>query len=309
MRDDELRQELGSLLRPIREAAPPDLPVIRHRLTRLRRRRARSAGMSAVATVAAVAIGVVAVHAATGSAGSNRAAGAIATPDAASPVGNGYMSTTSYTVNSRITSLVVSGEVGSISVTGSQRATTSVTARLYYTTIPPTLIRSLSGSTLTLGYSCPIEVSCGVSFDVQVPRDAAVQAIDGAGGISLSGLAGKIDASDETGAISAANITSGSVTLWTDTGGISASLLAPPTALQANANVGAIDIGLPASDSYRVKTSTDIGGTNVSVPVDRSSKYSITATTGTGAISIVTGSVASAASDGWSGWSGLPIGS
>lgn len=306
MHDDELRQELDSLLRPVREATPPELRVIRHRLTRLRRRRVSATGMSAVATAAAIVIGVVAVHAAAGPPGpagssSPAAASPAVAPGATTgptPMGNGYQSTTSYTVSSGVTSLVVTGELGGISVTGGQRATTSVTATMYYTTTPPTLIRTLSGTTLTLGYSCPRDDSCGVGFDIQVPRTTVVRANESTGGINLSGLAGNISATDQIGAIRAVNLTSGTVSLRTATGGISASFLTPPASLDATVSIGAIAIGLPRDASYNVNASTGIGGTRISVPEDRSARYSITASTGTGGITIVTGAAtASAGSD------------
>jgi hypothetical protein len=302
MHDDELRQELDSLLRPIREVAPPDPSVIRRRLIRLRRRRVRLGGLSAAATAAAVVAGVIAVHTGAGAAGP--AAGA--SPATASPtvvaatssgptrIGNGYQSAASYTVSSAVTSLVVTGDVGGISVTGSQRATTSVSAVLYYTTAPPTLTRTLRGTTLTLGYSCPSNDSCGVSFGIQVPRTTTVRASESTGGIGLTGLAGDITATDQVGAINAMKLTSGTVSLHTSTGGIRASFLTPPASLHATSNLGAVAIGLPGGASYRVNASTGVGATRVSVPVDPSSEYSINASTGTGGVLIVTGDVGQA---------------
>jgi hypothetical protein len=302
MHDDDLRREFGTLLRSVRETAPPELPVIRHRLSRLRRRRVLTAGTSSVLATAAVVLTVVAVH-----------------PGPTAPSGSHSASTgqwwkAPYTVTTPVTTLVVTGNVATITVVGSQRSTTSVSVTMTYSHRAPTVTRQLTGRTLQLGGACPDNENCNVSITVQVPRASAARVTDSVGDISVSGLTGPVIATDDTGNISltslsgpatatdsvgdiyATNMISRRLTLQDDTGDISATMLTPPDSLQAVNSVGAIDIGLPGSASYRVNAPDDGGLTSVSatVPVSASSPYSITADDDTGSVSITTGKAGSA---------------
>ncbi len=81
---------------------------------------------------------------------------------------------TAFTVSARVTAVVINGGSGSIDVTGSSRSTVSVSQRATYSGKPPAVAHVLRGTTLTLSYTCPTELVCGVSYDVQVPAGVAV---------------------------------------------------------------------------------------------------------------------------------------
>src|SRR5947209_683441 len=179
MRDEDLREEFAAWLRPVRAAEPPALPVIRRRL---RRRRARQAagGTAALAAVAGLAV----VLSATASAPRAPAGPPAASPPSGIPVTTtgprpapgGYQASAAYTISAPVSSLVVASELGEVTITGSQRSTVSVTEQIQYSDRPPVMTRTVTGKTLTLGYRCPNESKCAASYDIQVPRDVAVQA-------------------------------------------------------------------------------------------------------------------------------------
>jgi hypothetical protein len=197
-----------------------------------------------------------------------------------------HKATTVYQISSPVSTVVVISHIGDVTISGSGRTGTSVTEQAAYSRTAPTTTRVVSGKTLTITYSCPVELVCGVAYVVQVPRGVAVQATAGAGAIRLSGLAGNVTAKAGVGFIDAAGLTGSSVSLNTGAGGITAAFSAAPHAVQATARVGAIIIRVPGSVSYQVSTDAHLGKATVSVPQDSSSARSISASTDVGAITV-----------------------
>lgn len=132
----------------------------------------------------------------------------------------------------------------------------SVTEQIAYSSTRPVTTHSLTGGTLTITYSCKLQLACGAAYIVTVPRMVA------------SGLS------------------SASVGLRTSVGGINASFTAAPATLSAASDAGGITLRVPASVSYQVTARTYVGKTTVTVPRSLSSARTITARTNVGAIVI-----------------------
>ena len=175
---------------------------------------------------------------------------------------------------------------GNITVTGGSGPGISVTQQVDYSRTPPTTTRTVSGNTLTVTYSCPTQVVCGVAYTLQVPRSVAVQVSVGAGSIRLAGLAGNMTAKADVGLISATGLTGALASLTTNMGAISASFATAPTTVQASARVGAITLRVPGTASYQVSADAHVGKATVSIPQSASSAHAITASTDVGAIDI-----------------------
>jgi hypothetical protein len=291
MLDENLREEFADWLRPIREAAPPGLPVIRHRL---RRRRARNAaaGVVTLAAAAGIALGV---HVAGGPAAttvSSRPAPATAT--SAIPVTTArptaiqgrYQVSASYTISAPVGTLIVSDGLGQVTVTGSQRSTVAVTERMQYSAEAPAMTRSLTGRVLTLGYTCPREQVCSASYDIQVPRGIAVRVSNGIGEIRLSSLAGPVTATSGLGDVTAVGLTSATADFTSGSGEIDAAFTAAPMNVRATTKLGGIIIRVPGTVSYHVSIQTGLGEASVTVPESSSSPHSISAAASLGGISI-----------------------
>jgi hypothetical protein len=294
MRDEDLREEFASWLRPIREAEPPAIPLIKRRM---RRRQARTAAASSVA-LAAVAGTVLALHLTAGT----THAGAGGT----SPARERHQSSAAYTISSSLTTLVVTGAVGEVSITGSDHAATSVMDTTSYSATPPVLTRVVTGKVLTLGSSCQVRQGCVVDYDIQVPSGVSVRVSLQTGTIKLSGLAGDVTATTGVGTISALDLSSGTVSLRTGVGEIDAGFTSPPDALQASAQTGEINIGVPGTVSYQVNAQAL--DTVINVQVNTYSRYVITASAGTGAITVVPGSPASSPAGALDGGITMPSG-
>lgn len=191
-----------------------------------------------------------------------------------------------YTVTSRVTSLSVN-TAGSVTVTGTAGpGPVTVRESLSYTTTPPATTRAVSGSALTLGYTCKTQLLCSVDYDITVPRGTAVHAEARQSSVTLTSLAGPVTAQTFTGLISATGLSSPSAVLKSGAGGINAAFTAAPASLQATATAGSITLSVPGSAVYRVSAHAVVGVTTVKVRRAASSPHAITAHSYLGSITI-----------------------
>jgi hypothetical protein len=193
---------------------------------------------------------------------------------------------TTFTVTARVMTLVVKGGAGSITVTGSNRASITVSQQSSYTKTPPAATHVVSGTTLTLAYTCPGEFVCGVSYDIQAPRGVAVQVSSDAGAITLTSLTGPVTARTTAGLITATGLASPTASLKSTAGGINAAFTAAPASVRASTNVGPINISVPESASYQVDTHTYVGASKVTVRKSAASPHAISANSDLGSITI-----------------------
>jgi len=194
--------------------------------------------------------------------------------------------TANFTITAHITSVVINGGAGSIDVTGSNRGTILVSQQASYSKKAPATTRTVSGTTLTLGYTCPAQLVCSVSYTLQVPRGVAVKAVTRAGSVTLTSLAGPVSAQTDAGLITADGLTSATADLKSSAGGIVATFTAAPGSVRASTNIGAISLNVPGSATYKINTHTYVGSSTVTVRKDAASPHIITASSDLGSITI-----------------------
>jgi hypothetical protein len=197
-----------------------------------------------------------------------------------------YPAATAFTIDSRVTTVIIEGGSGTVDVAGANRSTVAVSQQASYSKTPPAARHTLSGTTLTLSYACKVELSCGVSYTVAVPSGVAVRVSAGAGAITLTSLSGSVSAQTSAGLITADDLRSAVVSLTSDAGGIIATCSVPPRSLHASTKVGAITLTVPGAVAYKVSTRTFVGASTVTVRRSASSAYAITASSDVGSISI-----------------------
>jgi len=197
-----------------------------------------------------------------------------------------YPAATGYTVGGRVTTVIIEAGSGTVDVTGASRSTVGVSQQTSYSTKPPVARHTLSGTTLTLSYSCAVELTCGISYTVQVPPGVAVRVSAGAGAITLTGVSGSVSAETSAGLITAVNLRSASISLTSNAGGVIVSCSTPPRSLSASTKVGAITLTVPGSVPYKVSTRTFVGTATVTVRKSASSPYAITTSSDIGSVSI-----------------------
>jgi hypothetical protein len=191
-----------------------------------------------------------------------------------------------FTVTGPVTSVVIHGGSGSVDVTGTSGSTVTVAQHASYSSTPPAASHVLRGTTLTVSYRCPTELVCGMSYDVQVPRDVAVSVSTSAGSVTLTSLAGTVSAWAVAGLITAVDLRCGVASFNSNAGGVVATFSAVPRSLTASTNVGPITLTVPGSVAYKVSTHTVVGTSTITVRRGASSPYSISARSDLGSISV-----------------------
>ena len=198
-----------------------------------------------------------------------------------------------YTITEPVTSLKVYNPVGDTHIEGTDVSTVSVTEQLSYTGNPPQTSHAIADKQLTLSYTCPSTVlnvnGCGVTYFVKVPRRIAIQIDDKVGGATLTGLAGQLNLSANTGNIDATGLTSDSVTARASAGEITLSFTAPPTTVDARTEVGSLTVRLPAGTAYAIDTGSQVGNVNVTVQRDSDSTHRIAAHSQVGSVAVTNG--------------------
>jgi hypothetical protein len=197
-----------------------------------------------------------------------------------------YPPAKSFTVAGRVTTVVIDGGGSSIDVTGASRSSVGVSEQASYSQSPPVATHVLSGTTLTLSYTCPSEVICGVSYTVQVPSGVTLLASTGAGAITLTSLSGPVTARADAGLITAVDLRSATANLKSNAGGVIATFAAAPAAVQASTNLGPITLTVPGTVAYKISTHTLIGTSTITVRKNATSPHAITASSDVGSISI-----------------------
>lgn len=197
-----------------------------------------------------------------------------------------YPAAKSVTIDSRVTTLVIDGGSGSVDVTGANRSTIGVSEQASYSTKPPAPRQVLTGTTLTLSYGCATELSCSISYTVEVPRTVAVRVLAGAGAVTLTSLAGAATAQTSSGLITAVNLHSAEVSLKSDAGGIIATCSAAPRSLDASTKVGAITLTMPGAVAYNISSRTFVGTSTITVRKSAHSPYAINVSSDVGSVSI-----------------------
>jgi hypothetical protein len=280
-------RELPDLLRHRREL----LAVIgagrtRPRVSRWALPLGAAAAVVAIAVTATVLVPVIGHRSPSGH---GPATGRHAAPGACrAPGGTECRRTERFTAAPPPRGLTVLGDVGSVTVTGSDRNSVLVTETLSYRGDPPATTRSDQGGRLTLGYRCR-SGDCGVSYDIEVPRSLSVRIYADTGSVSLTGLAGQVSAATEVGSIRGQDLSDASAVFRTDVGAINAAFTSAPTRLDANADTGAVTLLVPGTLGYDVSASANVGPVDVSVRRDASSGHVIQASSDVGSVTVTSG--------------------
>ncbi len=151
----------------------------------------------------------------------------------------------------------------------------------------PTSSETVSGAVLTLSGGCRGFGLCGVAYTVTVPPGTAVVVDTSTGSVEASGLTGDLDVTTSTGSIELLGLRSARVAVEASTGSVELGFAAPPQDVRAEASTGSVEVVVPADGTaYAVQSSTNVGSSEVSVPVDSSSTRRIEARTSTGSVEV-----------------------
>ena len=165
------------------------------------------------------------------------------------------------------------------------------------------------GDRLVVEGTCPILLSdwCNVSFTIEMPSDLAVTAETDSGRVTVTDIAGDVEASSDDGRIELARIEgnvvlhsdNGSVTATgirrasraeatSDNGGVRLEFLDPPDDVVATSDNGSVDVVIPddGAIAYKVDAQSDNGTVSFPVRTDPDGERTITARSDNGDVTI-----------------------
>jgi hypothetical protein len=191
-----------------------------------------------------------------------------------------------FRVTKGVGTLAVDDKIGNVTINGSDRSSVEIMAFATYSSVPPVITRTVSGGTLTVGYTCPAQVPCRVTFDIWMPSFMAVNAATDTGSIWLNNLAGAAAAKVGAGYIFASGLTGQTASFSTDAGGITAAFASPPEAVTASTVFGLINLQVPVTVTYRMITNVIGGSVTVSVPLSTGAARTIAVSTNLGNVHV-----------------------
>lgn len=199
----------------------------------------------------------------------------------------------------------IHNDAGRVRVIGTESDVVTVRAEISDGYRPTGHTERVDGARLVLDTSCPIFLSsyCDLTYVVEVPAGLHVSVwspdqvsvedvtgdvvVESEGAIELARIGGTVQATSNSGAVSALGLTSSDVDLASDLGGVTVDFARQPSAVRVTSDLGDIEVVLPdtASD-YRVSSTTDLGATTTEISTDPDSERSITASTDDGDVTI-----------------------
>jgi DUF4097 and DUF4098 domain-containing protein YvlB len=193
-----------------------------------------------------------------------------------------------HTADAAITSIILNGGSGSVTITGSADGTIHVKRHVQYRDHKPGVTDTVAGDTLTLNTSCGR--ACSVDYDVTAPkgikvagrtgsgdvtlRDIATASIAvGSGNIRVRGASGDVSARSGSGDLDLADV-AGAVACHTGSGNIRLAGVTGTTDAETDSG------DVTATDLHGTRTSTHTGSGNVTLRL--ATTQDVTAETGSG---------------------------
>jgi hypothetical protein len=223
------------------------------------------------------------------------------------------------------TEVVVQSSAGLVIVVPSDGNQVQVSRRAKWTLFKPDMSVGVEGGSLVVKADCygPSFI-CDVQYRVSVPSDVSVRVVGGGGDVQIDGIGGKVDVQTSSGDVTLTNLTSdvkvrtssgdvslasmaGKLDLATDSGSITGSSITSgtiqtgtssgDTSLNVTGSADRIGAGSSSGDislvvpdlAYQVDAKSASGDAQVDVTQSADATRTITATTGSGQISITRG--------------------
>lgn len=171
-----------------------------------------------------------------------------------------------------------------------------------------TTTAATGGSTLRLTGSCPafFGLWCEVAYDVAVPPSTVVvvhadrggvrvtgitgrvEASSSAGGVRLTDVTGDVDASSSAGSVTATGLRGATVGARSSAGSVRLRFATPPEAVAVRSSAGAVEVVVPRDGTaYKVDASASAGSVDTSqVATDPASSRTITARSSAGSVTV-----------------------
>lgn len=190
----------------------------------------------------------------------------------------------------QITRLEIDSDSGDVVVRPGAGRGAVVQHTLRWSGTKPELTEVVQDGALRITARCPDGDGgdrCQADLTVTVPAATAVRTQLGAGGITVSDLAGDQDLGSSAGTVTASGLRAPTVTARSRAGAVELEFAAPPQSVDAESSAGAVRVFVPREGPvYRVQATTNAGKVDVQVPDDPGAGPGITARSSAGSVTV-----------------------
>jgi hypothetical protein len=190
-----------------------------------------------------------------------------------------------------VTTVVLRGVPGRLTVAGVAGQRVSLTGQLHWTGRAPALATAARPARhrLQLSYHCAAGSPCTGDLRLAVPRSTAVVLDQPSGQVTVTGLAGPLRITARSVDISAAALRCPALAVSVTSGHLSASFARPPGRVAVTLASAQATLHLPASVAYRVSQRITSGYLRASIPQASGAARVITARVDSGELELLPG--------------------
>ncbi|MEU1727045.1 DUF4097 family beta strand repeat-containing protein [Nonomuraea sp. NPDC005692] len=197
--------------------------------------------------------------------------------------------TSTYQVKEKVQRLHLRSGSGNVTVTESDAPSVRVTERLYWSNDKPRAAHKVEGGTLSVSYDCEKSWgTCGVEYQVEIPKGMPVNLDTGSGDLTLRSLTGPLDLEAGSGDIKGEGLGGKKLLVKGGSGKVTLKYAAAPENVELSVGSGDVALTVP-DETFDVKARTTSGDANVSVKKDSSSPRKMSLTTGSGDVTVSAG--------------------
>ncbi|MFI5955904.1 DUF4097 family beta strand repeat-containing protein [Cryptosporangium sp. NPDC051539] len=133
---------------------------------------------------------------------------------------------------------------------------------------------------------CEGKKACKVEYRVTMPAGTALKVDVDAGKVETTGLAASFDVRIDAGQVTTHRSRNKSTDVRLDVGDVDLGYATAPDKVAVTTNTGAVSLRLPGAGPYAVQTHTEVGDTDITVPVSASSKRAVSVRVDVGQITV-----------------------
>ncbi|MEU1389169.1 MULTISPECIES: DUF4097 family beta strand repeat-containing protein [unclassified Nonomuraea] len=197
--------------------------------------------------------------------------------------------TSTYQVKEKVQQLHLRSGSGNVTVTESDVPSVRVTERLYWSNDKPQAAHKVEGGTLSVYYDCEKSWgTCGVEYQVEIPKGLPVNLDTGSGDLTLRSLTGPLDLEAGSGDIKGEGLGGKKLLVKGGSSQVTLKYAAAPESVELSVGSGDVALTVP-DETFDVKVGTTSGDADISVRKDSSSPRKMSLTTGSGDVTVSAG--------------------
>ncbi|WP_028931838.1 DUF4097 family beta strand repeat-containing protein [Pseudonocardia asaccharolytica] len=192
-----------------------------------------------------------------------------------------------------ISRVEIDSDAGDVELRSGPDGSAQVDRTLRWSGERPTVTESVDGDVLRITARCPDQQPrrdrCEVDFTVIAPAAVSVRTKLGAGGITVTDLAGDQELVTSAGAVRGTGLRGATVRAQSTAGRVELAFAAAPQQVDVKSTAGDVTVRVPTSEVYRVEARSTAGDVTVNVADEPGATHTIRVRTTAGDVTVTGG--------------------